>query len=453
MRPWFSRRPAARAGKVIEPMMSPPAALAVSFLMLIAIGTLLLMLPDASRVPVSWLQALFTATSAVTVTGLSVVDTGSEFTLFGQCIILLLIEAGGIGIMTFAAATLLAMGHRLGIGEQRLIRDCMNYTRVSDIAWLVRRILVVVVVVQAVGVGLLMCIWVPALGWGQGFFHSLFYAVSAFNNAGFALSADSLTGWAGNWGVVLVITTLILIGGLGFTVLAELERGVRWHKLSLHSKLMIVGTVVLLAVSMLVVVTMEWNNPGTLGKLSTSDKWSAAWFQAVTPRTAGFNVVDIHALSLTTTLLYLLLMFIGAGTNSTGSGIKVTTFMVLVLATRAFLRGRPLPVVFGRQISSTLVFKSLAVTFIGCGVVFIGLLALSVTDGRLGMEDLCFEVVSAFGTVGLSRGITGQLSEAGQIIIMVMMFIGRVGPLTLSFLLTRPYRPAIRYPDGEVHIG
>jgi trk system potassium uptake protein TrkH len=180
---------------------------------------------------------------------------------------------------------------------------------------------------------------------------------------------------------------------------------------------------------------------------------AASWFHAVTPRTAGFNVVDMSALSLPTSLFYLLLMFIGAGTNSTGSGIKVTTFMVLLLATRAFLRGRPLPVIFGRQISSTLVYKSLAITFIACGVVFVALMALSVTDARLGFEDLTFEVVSAFGTVGLTRGITGELSSAGQWVIMLVMFVGRIGPLTLSFLLTRPRQPVVRYPEGEVYIG
>jgi len=438
MRPWFARRVGVPRPHIHKPLVSPPVALAGSFFFLIVLGALLLKLPIATHSPISWLQAMFTATSAVTVTGLSVVDVGSQFTLFGQWVLLLLIEAGGIGIMTFAAATLLAIGHRLGIGEQQLIRDCMNYSRVSDIAWLIRRILVVVVVVQAVGMALLMCVWVPALGWGQGTFHSLFYAVSAFNNAGFALSTDSLSGWGGHWGIVLIITTMIIVGGLGFTVLADFEKGWRWR---------------LLAATLLFFMLAEWNNPGTLGDMSVSDKLAASWFHAVTPRTAGFNVVDMSALSLSTSLFYLLLMFIGAGTNSTGSGIKVTTFMVLLLATRAFLRGRPLPVIFGRQISSTLVYKSLAITFIACGVVFVALMALSVTDARLGFEDLTFEVVSAFGTVGLSRGITGELSSAGQWVIMLVMFVGRIGPLTLSFLLTRPRQPVVRYPEGEVYIG
>ncbi len=453
MRPWFARRLGASRSHIQKPLMSPPAALAGSFCLLIVLGSLLLKLPMATHSPISWLQAMFTATSAVTVTGLSVVDVGSQFTLFGKWVLLLLIEAGGIGIMTFAAATLLAIGHRLGIGEQQLIRDCMNYSRVSDIAWLIRRILVVVVVVQAVGMALLMCIWVPALGWGEGTFHSLFYTVSAFNNAGFGLSADSLTSWGGHWGIVLVITAMIIVGGLGFTVLADFGKGWRWRGLSLHSKLMLVGTAVLLSVTLVFFMLAEWNNPGTLGGMSLSDKLAASWFHAVTPRTAGFNVVDMRALLLPTSLLYLLLMFIGAGTNSTGSGIKVTTFMVLLLATRAFLRGRPLPVIFGRQISSTLVYKSLAITFIGCGILFVALMALSVTDAQLGFENLVFEVVSAFGTVGLSRGITDELSSAGQWVIMLVMFVGRIGPLTLSFLLTRPRQPVVRYPEGEVYIG
>ncbi|MCG8439129.1 MAG: Ktr system potassium transporter B [Pseudomonadales bacterium] len=453
MRTWLRRRFPVRPPSVIKARLSPPLALLGSFLGLIVIGTLLLKMPVSTHVPIDWLQALFTATSAVTVTGLSVVDTGSHFTLTGQWILLLLIEAGGIGIMTFAAATLLAIGHRLGLGEQQLIRDSMNYTRFSDLGWLIRRIVVMVVVVQALGAGLLMLIWVPALGWGQGAFHSLFYAVSSFNNAGFALSADSLTGWGGHWGVVAIITLLVIVGGLGFTVLADLGKQRRWSQLTLHSKMMLVGTGGLLLFSLVFFLLAEWNNPATLAGLPWYERLPVAWFQAVTPRTAGFNVVDVASLTLPVTVLYLLLMFIGAGTNSTGSGIKVTTFMVLVLATRAFLRGRPLPSLFGRQISAQLVYKALAVALIASVLVFVALMALTFTDGRLGLENLLFEVVSAFGTVGLSRGITTELSTPGQLIIMLTMFLGRVGPLTLAFLLTRPHQPVVRYPEGEVHIG
>lgn len=432
---------------------SPPVILAGSFMLLILAGTMLLKLPVATEAPIDWLEALFTSTSAVTVTGLIVVDTGTRFTPVGQLIILLLIQCGGIGIMTFAALTLLALGHRLGIGEQRVIRDSMNYTRISDIGWLLRRILILVVAVQVGGFVLLALCWVPELGWQRGLYHAFFYTISAFNNSGFALHAESLTPWVHHWGITGVTSVLIILGGLGFTVLAELRRGMRWRHLTVHSKLMLTGSAVLLALTFVLFLLAEWDNPQTLGALPLSAKLSAAWFQAVTPRTAGFNVVDTGGITMVVMLFYIVLMFIGAGTNSTGSGIKVTTFMVLVLATRAFLRGRPLPVVFGRRISSTLVFKALAVSFIAMVVIVAALLALAVTDASQDLGDLLFEVVSAFGTVGLSRGITADLSAAGQIVIVLVMFVGRIGPLTLVFLLARPRKHRIQYPEGEVHIG
>lgn len=453
MRSWLPHLPFLGDNSPLVRGMNPAVLVAGSFFLLILLGAFLLHCDWAVTVPVTWSDALFTATSAVTVTGLGVVDTGTRFTLAGQMVIMVLMQLGGIGIMTFAALALLLLGHELGIGEQRLVREAMNHTRVADLGWLVKRIVQLVLVIELVGAMLLATILVPEMGLGQGLFQSLFYSISAFNNAGFALAPDSLMGWAGDWPMALVTGGLIVTGGLGFTVLAELRARTPWLRLSLHSKLMLTGTAALLLLTFVVFLLCEWNNPATLGPHTLSAKLGIGFFHAITPRTAGFNMVDIAGMSLAVTLLYIVLMFIGAGTNSTGSGIKVTTFMVLLLTTRDFLRGRTTPAVFGRRVPPGIVLKSLAIVFIAMMVVIAGLFALTLTDARLGFLNLFFEVVSAFGTVGLSRGITGMLSEPGRFTIMVVMFVGRIGPLTLVFLLARPQLQRIRYPEGDIHIG
>ncbi|MEL0027819.1 MAG: TrkH family potassium uptake protein [Perlucidibaca sp.] len=433
--------------------MNPASLVAGSFLLLIVLGAALLHADWATTQEISWSDALFTATSAVTVTGLGVVDTGTTFSLAGQVVLMVLMQLGGIGIMTFAALALLIFGQQLGLGDQRLVREAMNHTRVMDLGWLVKRIFALVISIELLGFCLLALIWVPEAGWRHGLFQSAFYAISAFNNAGFALSADSLAGWAGRWDVSLVLGALIIIGGLGFTVLSELRAGRRWSAMSLHSKLMLSGTAGLLALAFIVFALCEWNNPATLAGHDTSGKLAIAFFHAITPRTAGFNMVDIAGMSLAVTMLYIVLMFIGGGTNSTASGIKVTTLMVLLLATRAFLRGRATPSVHGRHIPAELILKALAMVFIATLAIIVALFLLTLTDPGLGFLNLLFETVSAFGTVGLSRGITGSLSEPGRCIIIVVMFIGRIGPLTLVFLLARPRLHRIRHPAGEVHIG
>ena len=304
-----------------------------------------------------------------------------------------------------------------------------------------------------VGFLLLSVILIPDQGWLTGSYHALFYSISAFNNAGFALTSESLVPKAGHWPLALVLGSLAVIGGLGFTVLAELRLRTRWSAMSLHSRLMLSGTAILLLFTFVVFLLCEWSNPATLGSYDTSEKLAIGFFHAIVPRSAGFNMVDIGSLTLAVTMLYIVLMFIGAGTNSSGGGIKVTTFMVLILSTRAFLSGRTTPSVFGRSIPLELVLKSLAMAFIAMMIVLVTLFALTLTDPHLGFLNLFFEAVSACATVGLSRGITGDLSEPGRIVLILAMFVGRIGPLTLVFLLAKPKRHRIRYPAGDVHIG
>jgi len=433
--------------------LSPPATLSLLFLGLIGTGTVLLSLPFATTEPIGLLDAAFTATSAVTVTGLSVVDTGTGFTLFGQMVILVLIQLGGLGVMTFAVLVILLLGQRVGLRQSLLLREDLNHTSLGDLLRLVRIILVLVIGAEVSGALVLAVHWAPTMGPVHAFWEALFHAVSAFNNAGFSLWPDSLTRWVDDPVVNVVISALVILGGLGFGVIANLRRVRRWSHLSVHTRLMLVGTLGLIIWSVAATAVLEWDNPGTLGALhDTASRLWAAWFQGITTRTAGFNSVDIGALHDDTVLTYISLMFIGGGSASTAGGVKVTSFMVLAAATLAFLRRRHEAVVFGRTIRSDDILKVLALTFIGLLVVMIGTFLLLLTQHG-SFLDLSFEAASAFGTVGLSRGVTGSLNGFGLGVLMALMFIGRIGPLALGFLLATPSTARIRYPGATIQLG
>lgn len=446
--PKLPRRHASRRRRA-----NPPELLALSYLLLIVLGTGLLKTPWATVNPITWLQAAFTATSAVTVTGLSVVDTGSQFTLLGQLIILTLIQFGGLGLMTFALLTAIALGVRLGVRQQILAREALNQTSFERIADTVRSIALFAFVIEGMGIIVLACIWVPEKGWLMGVYHALFYSVSAFNNAGFALSADSLSPYVSHFGVIITISSLFIVGGLGYAVVTEIAHKKRIDSLSLYSKLILWTTLGLNIVAVTAFLLLEYNNPETLGELDTlGQKLLAAWFQGTTPRTAGFNSLNVGAFTAATSVMFLLLMFIGGAPNSTTSGIKLTTFIVLLAATRSFLRGS-LSVALGkRSLPQDTVIKALAIATIGMMVIFIAVLTLSTIE-TAPFLDITFEVISAFGTVGLSRGITGELSVASQLVIMLVMLTGRIGPLTLGFLLTQPHKEHVQYARVELPLG
>lgn len=432
---------------------SPPVILAFSFAVLILIGALLLWTPWASHGVLSFWQALFTACSAVTVTGLVVVDTGSDLTLFGQGVVLVLIHLGGLGLMSFAALTVMALGGRFGLRGQRLVREAMDQTSPGDVLVLVRYIAILALSLEAVGALLLALVWVPEMGLARGLWFSVFHAVSAFNNAGFGLLPDSLSNWVGHPLVNGVITTLFIIGGLGFTVLMDLWRRRRFSKLSLHSKLTLSGTLVLALGAWLLIMLFEWRNADTLAGMPLADRAWAAWFTAVTPRTAGFNTLDTGALAVPSVLLIMFLMFIGGGSNSTASGIKVSTFMVVLLATRSFLLGRSQATAFRRGIALSAVFRAHAVVVLSLMLLMLANFLLIVLEPDLRPLDVLFEGFSAFGTVGLSRGVTTDISMAGQGVLMFLMFVGRIGPLALAFSLARPRAAKLRYTEQEVQIG
>jgi len=423
-----------------------------SFALLILLGTCLLKLPIATLEPISWLQSLFTVTSAVTVTGLVVVDTGTAFTPFGQTIIALLIQCGGLGLMTFAIVTLIALGGKIGFLQCTVAREAFNQTDTSTLASTAKSVLAFSLFVELIGMVILSVYWSGELGWTTSLFHGFFYTISAFNNAGFALSADSLMPYVADPVVNLTITGLLIIGGLGFSVWTDLRRNRRWSRLTVYSRMMITGTIFINAFAVITIYLIEYNNPNTLAPLSELGKWLASWFQAVSPRTAGFNTLAIDQLEDATTAIMLVLMFIGGGSSSTASGIKVVTFMLLIMATYSYLRRDESIYVFKREIAKDTVSKALALTMISVGVTWLAIFALLLSEDAP-MIDIVFEAVSALGTVGLSRGLTGNLSESGELIIIFMMFMGRLGPLTLAYFLASPRTKKLRYAETKLAIG
>ncbi len=433
--------------------MAPPAVLALIYMGCIVVGGMVLWLPVSNTGGVSLWDAFFISTSAVTVTGLAVVDTATAFTPFGQVVIALLIQLGGLGLMTFAVLLLTFLGIPVGLPHRVILREEVNQASLHNLTEITRVILIVSLGCEAAGALLLCLVFVPEFGWVTGVGHAVFHSISAFNNAGFSLYPDNLTRWVGNPVINVTIPALFILGGLGFIVLADIYEQRRWRKLTLHSKLMIVGTLALIGFSWLAFAALEWGNPGTLGALpGTAARLWASWFQAVTTRTAGFNTVDFAQVHDGTALMTMSLMLIGGGSTSTAGGIKVTTLIVLAAATLAFFRRQTQMHLFGRSLGSEEVLKVLALTMVSMLLVLTGIFIVSIShDGDF--LDMAFEVTSAFGTVGLSRGATGELDTVGRCVIMVIMFLGRVGPLTLGFFLATRSAPRVRYPRGQIYLG
>ncbi|WP_406686248.1 TrkH family potassium uptake protein [Rossellomorea vietnamensis] len=437
--------------KVIR--LSPPQLLVVTFLFFIILGMGLLKLPFATTEQISWLDALFTTTSAMTVTGLAVVDTGGAFTLFGEVVVMSLIQIGGLGIMSFAVLIFMMLGKKIGFKERLLLQQALNQTSVGGVIKLVKYLFIFSFIVEGFAVLLLATEWVPEFGWKRGLYVSIFHSISAFNNAGFSLFSDSLMGYVGSPIINLTISFLFILGGIGFTVLVDLWKSKTVRQLSLHTKIMVIGTFLINVIAFMMIFVLEFNNPNTLAQLPLSDKIFASYFQAVTPRTAGFNSLDYGSMERSTLLFTILLMFIGAGSASTGGGIKLTTFVVISLSMIAFLKEKKDIRIFRRTIDQAHIFKALALSMISVLLVFTALFFLEMTEHDVSFLSIVFEVVSAFGTVGLSMGITGSLSAIGKWIIIVVMFAGKLGPLTLAFSLSRPDKEKIRYPKEDILTG
>jgi len=436
---------------------SPPRTLVLGFAVIIFIGAQLLALPAAAAdgQPTRWIDALFTATSATCVTGLVTVDTGTHYSVFGQIVILLLIQIGGLGFMTMATLFAFFLKRKISLKERLILQEALNQSSIEGIIRLVRRVILYALTIETAGALLFTGRFLFDMPPGRAVYYGVFHAVSFFNNAGFDLMGNfrSLTDYVDDPLVNLVTMLLIVTGGLGFVVLSDLTDWRRNRRLSLHSKVVLSMTGLLIAVGAIVIFAFEYGNPATMQPLSLGGKIWSALLQSVSPRTAGVNTLDMGGLRQATQFFIIILMFIGASPGSTGGGIKTTTFAALLGAVWAMVRGKEDVVMFKHRLAQERVYKALTVTLLSLSLVMAATMVLATTEDHHFLQIL-FEVTSAFGTVGLTIGLTPHLTLAGKIIIILMMFAGRMGPLTLGYALApKPGRELYRYAEGKIIIG
>lgn len=449
-------------------ILRPAQQIALGFFTVIMLGSVLLSLPIAQQVPVAYIDNLFIATSAVCVTGLSPIVVSESYTIFGQVIIILLMQIGGLSLMTFIAFFLIAIGSKLNVSDKIVMQESLNRTTMEDIMQFIVFILRYTFVFQVLGIILLAIRFVPSFGVAQGLFHALFISVSAFNNAGFdVLGAVSLQAYATDPLVNFTVMFLIIMGGLGFSVWFDLRKSSTSllkripvkrivTQLRVHVKLVLIFTVLLNVLGWALILLIEFNNLNSLGSFAFLDKLMVALFQSVTLRTAGFATIDIGLLRPATQLIMMLFMFIGGSPGGTAGGIKTTTFALVLLYVITELRNKDSLVLFNKTISRDILRRAIAISVMSIGIVFIGIVSLLlVQDG--GHLALMFEAFSAMGTVGLSMGITPSLNDAGKIVIMLLMFVGRIGPVVVAYTL-KSNRVMLRanlveYPQGQVIVG
>lgn len=445
--------------KFIDKQLNPAQILVLGFALIILIGAILLSTPFVTQTGEStgFLKALFTSTSAVCVTGLVVVDTGTHWNMFGQIVILSLIQIGGLGIMTMATSVALIIGRKISLRSRLIMQEALNQFTIQGVVKLTKYILFTTFIIEGIGAFLLAMNFIPEYGVPKGIFFGIFHSISAFCNAGFDIigGGRSLTQYTENLSVNFIIMSLIILGGLGFTVIIDLLKNRSYKKLTLHSKIVVMMTCVLILVGFVLFFALEFNNPATLQNLSLKGKFSAAMFQSVTTRTAGFNTIDLSQMYDSSKLLTVVLMFIGGSPGSTAGGMKTTTIALIVLLIISVVKGRQDVIFSKRRISFDNVNRALTVVGIGTSLGFIIVFLLSITEKGTSFITLLFEAISALGTVGLSLGYTSSLSPLGQVIIILTMFAGRVGALTIVFALAAKIdnKALIRYPEAKVSVG
>lgn len=437
--------------------LSPSQLMVLSFLALIGLGTLLLRLPIChASDKVGWLEALFTSTSAVCVTGLAVVDTATDYSLAGQAVILLLFQLGGLGIMLWSSALLTLLGGRLGLRERVALQQFMPGLSLSGAAQLTQRVMLFTLGCELVGAVLLFALWCQRLPVGEALWAAVFHSVSAFCNAGFSIWSDSLSADVANVPVNLVVMALIVVGSLGYLVCADVFQYARGRKvrLSLHAYLVLWVSAGLIVVGAIGFYCFEYDNAGTLEGLSPAGRITASFFQSVTTRTAGFNTLDLSALRSETLEWMVLLMFVGGSPGSTAGGIKTTTLAILLLAAVAQTRGRNEVEAHGRSIPNPRILQSVSLVVVAAASVWLLSVVLNYLEPH-NFDRVLFEATSALATVGLSTGITAALSTPSRLLICLAMLAGRVGPLTLaiSLLHQEAQKQAIKYPPEDVAIG
>ncbi len=421
-----------------------------------ALGTLLLKLPVSTESGISWADAFFVSVSCGSVTGLSTVIIATTFTPFGQVVMMFLVQLGGLGIMTVTTIGALLVGQRVGFRGLLAVREEMdNVDSLRNTFRLLGQIAAITFVVEIVGAVVLGAgFFRRGMGVGESAFQGVFHSIMAFCNAGFTiLPGEGLASYAGDWVVVGSLVAVITLGGLGFPVLVDLYRYGDDQRLSVHSRLVLIASGVLVVVGVLSVALMEWGNPATLGGEPTSTRAAMSVFQGITPRTAGFATVDYAQMRDPTLVVQALLMFIGTAPTSTGGGVKVTTVALVFLIVVSQVRGQDRITLFWRELPRALVAKALAVLALSTILVVVGTLAIMVSDD-LALLPALFEITSAFGTTGLSLDVTPQLSPFGKILVAAIMFLGRVGPITFIIAMTARQRPQrYKYPQEDIAIG
>lgn len=432
--------------------------LALGFFIVILIGGIILSLPisSASGEATNFIDAVFTSTTAVCVTGLVTVDTGTHWNTFGHIVIMLLIEIGGLGFMSFATLTMILLGKKVTLRDRLLLQDAMNTFNIQGLVKMVQYVIIFTITVQLLGALIFSTQFIPEFGVGKGIFYSIFHSVSAFCNAGIDLFGNfrSITIYNSNPVILLNIAALIIIGGLGFAVWIELYNFHNVKRLTLHSKMAILMTVALVFGGAILMFIFESKNPKTLAGMGIGDKILNSFFASVTPRTAGFNSIATDGMTTAGQFLTVILMFIGGSPGSTAGGIKTTTFGILIVTVICVIRGKEDVQVFNRRFAKDLIYKAFTLFFVGATLVITVTMILSYTEPGQSFMTLLYETVSAFATVGLTLGFTPKLSEIGKILIMIMMYLGRVGPLTVVLALTRTKtNTGVKYPEGKILIG
>lgn len=440
--------------------LNPAQVLVLGFAGLILIGATLLNLPFATQsgISIGFIDSLFTSSSAVCVTGLVVVNTAEYWSVFGKVVILILIQIGGLGFMTMATLVAMLLGKKITLKERLIIQEELNHFNLSGLVKLIKYVITSTLIIEGIGAILLATRFIPEYGYLQGIGFSIFHSISAFCNAGFDLIGSSMELFVADPVINLVIGLLVIIGGLGYTVYIDITTNKRFKAFSLHTKFVLMISGVLLLFGFLFVFIFEFNNPETLGQLSLDGKIWASWFQSLVPRTAGFNSVNMGVVTDATAFLIIIFMFIGGSPSSTAGGVKTTTVGALVLGMVAVIRGRDDVEFMKRRISNDLIFRALAVVGIGFGIVIIVTMILSITeaDSTGSFLDILFEATSAFGTVGLSRGVTPNLSIMGRLVVTLTMFIGRLGPLTMAFAFAKKKKynkGNYRFPEERILVG
>lgn len=443
--------------KLLKKFQNPPMILGISFAAVILIGALLLNTPMASinNEPIGFINALFTASSATCVTGLVVVNSAYHWTLFGKIVIISLIQIGGLGTMVLFTMVAMLLKMKIGLRQRLMIREQLNTDTLTGIVKLSKYIISISFLIELIGAILLSIRFIPEYGLKTGIWYSVFHSISSFCNAGFDIMGDSILPYNTDWLVNLTIMGLIIVGGLGFAVYIDIYTKKRFEHFNLHTKMVLIVTVTLLVLGTILILLIEYNNPETIGNYGFTDKVLISSFQSTITRTAGFYSTPVDKLYDATVFVMIILMFIGGSPASTAGGLKTTTFGVLLFSTISTIRGDRDVVYHKKSISTNTIMKALAITIICIGLVIFMAFSVSIIEKeKFQFIDILFETVSAFATVGVSRGITPELSDLSKFLISFTMYLGRIGPTTLAVaILGKNKVSSVKYAEGTIIVG